>query len=100
MQRERDLEVEVVYALADRVVAATAHVQPGTTVGEVIDQLGFARLLPDADVDNAPVGIFGRVVPRATPVRDGDRIEIYRPLTADPKQARRQRSSRKLRSGA
>jgi putative ubiquitin-RnfH superfamily antitoxin RatB of RatAB toxin-antitoxin module len=99
MERERDLVVEVVHALHDRVIAASAHVRPGTTVEEVIDVLEFQLLLPDVDVRNAPVGIFGRAVPRNTPVRDGDRIEIYRPLVADPKQARRQRSSRKLRSG-
>jgi putative ubiquitin-RnfH superfamily antitoxin RatB of RatAB toxin-antitoxin module len=99
MAREPDLAVEVVYALPDRVIAASAHVEPGTTVGEVIERLAFARLVPDVALNDARVGIFGRVVARDTPVRDGDRIEIYRPLIADPKQARRQRSSRTVRGG-
>ncbi len=96
MAHEHDFEVEIVYALPERVIAAKAHVRPGATVAQAIEQVRFARLVPDVDVDAAPVGIFGRVVSRDTPVRDGDRIEIYRPLVADPKQARRQRSSRKM----
>jgi putative ubiquitin-RnfH superfamily antitoxin RatB of RatAB toxin-antitoxin module len=100
MPHERDLAVEVVYALPDRVIAVSAHVEPGTTVGGVIEQVEFARLVPDVALDDARVGIFGHIVSRDTPVRDGDRIEIYRPLIADPKQARRQRSSRKVSSGS
>jgi putative ubiquitin-RnfH superfamily antitoxin RatB of RatAB toxin-antitoxin module len=99
MAPEPDLAVEVVYALPDQVIAASARVEPGTTVGEVIERVEFARLVPDVALDDARVGIFGRIVSRETPVRDGDRIEIYRPLFSDPKQARRQRSSRKVRSG-
>lgn len=97
MAHEHDLEVEIVYALPERVIAAKTHVRPGATVGEVLDQVSFARLVPDADIDAARVGIFGRVVARDTPVRDGDRIEIYRALVADPKQVRRQRSNRRVR---
>lgn len=98
MAPEPELVVEIVYALPDRLIAVTAHVPPGTTVGEAITQTGFAQRVQDIDAEVAPVGVFGRVVSRDTPVRDGDRIEIYRPLLADPKQARRQRSSRKVRS--
>jgi len=94
MARERDLEVEVVYALPEQVISASVHVRRGTTVAEAIHQSGFARLLPDVDLGRAVVGIFGRVVARDSAVHDGDRIEIYRPLVADPKQARRQRSTR------
>jgi putative ubiquitin-RnfH superfamily antitoxin RatB of RatAB toxin-antitoxin module len=99
MARERDLAVEVVYALADDVIAVTTHVPPGATVADVIEQGGFARLLPGVDLSAAPVGIFGRVVARDTPVRDGDRVEIYRPLVADPKQARRERSTGTVQRG-
>jgi uncharacterized protein len=95
MAREGDLAVEVVYALPERVIAVSAHVEPGTTVAEVIDQVGFARLVPGFDLGQATVGIFGRVVSKETVVHDGDRIEVYRPLVADPKQARRQRSTRR-----
>ena len=99
MPQARDLAIEVVYARPDRVIAVNAQVSPGTTVGETIEQSGIARLVQDIDPASAPVGIFGRVVSRNTPVHDGDRIEIYRPLVADPKQARRQRSGRRVRSG-
>jgi uncharacterized protein len=94
MARERDLAVEVVYALPGRVISASAQVRPGTTVAEAIDQSGFARLVPDVDLGRAVIGIFGRVVARDAIVHDGDRIEIYRPLVADPRAARRQRSAR------
>jgi uncharacterized protein len=96
MARERDLAVEVVYALPERVIVASAHVVPGTTVAAAIEQVGFARLVPGVDLGQATVGIFGRVVSKETVVHDGDRIEVYRPLVADPKQARRQRSTRNV----
>lgn len=99
MAHEDELAVEVVYALAGRVIAASTRVPPGTTVAGVIEEVGLAGLVPDIDLAQAPVGIFGRVVPRDTPVRDGDRIEIYRPLMADPKHARRQRARRKAQAG-
>ena len=94
MAPEHDLAVEVVYALPERVISARVHVPPGTTVADAIDQSGFARLVPDVDLGRAVVGVFGRVVARDSAVHDGDRIEIYRPLLADPKQGRRQRSTR------
>ena len=50
-----------------------------------------ANDFPDADVHTAPLGIFGKRVKDDTVLRDGDRIEIYRPLVADPKDARRKR---------
>ena len=99
MAREPDLVVEVVYALPGNVIAATAQVPPGATVADAIAQVEFAQLVTDADLVTAPVGIFGRVVARNTPVRDGDRIEIYRPLVTDAKQARRKRSNSKVRRG-
>ena len=86
------LEVEVVYAHADRQIAIRLRVPQGTTVATVIECSGVAREVPDGDLTRAPVGIFGRVVSPDTQVRDGDRVEIYRPLVADPKQARRERA--------
>jgi uncharacterized protein len=99
MAHEDDVAVEIVCALASRVIAASVRVPLGTTVADVIEEAGLAGLVPDIDLARAPVGIFGRVVPRDTPVRNGDRIEIYRPLIADPKHARRQRATRKAPAG-
>ena len=86
------LRVEVVYALPDRQVLLALEVKDGTTVQDVIMQSGITRSFPDLDAVNSPVGIFGKRVTRQTLVKDGDRIEIYRPLIADPKSMRRARA--------
>jgi putative ubiquitin-RnfH superfamily antitoxin RatB of RatAB toxin-antitoxin module len=89
------LRVEVVYALPERQVVLEIEVTPGTTVDQAIAQSGIASRFPEVDLAKAPVGVFGRRVAHDAPVHEGDRIEIYRPLTADPKTLRRQRSARK-----
>lgn len=87
--------VEVVYALAERQVLLSVDVEAGTTVRLAIEQSGIAGHFPGLDLEKSPVGIFGRRVKPETLVRDGDRIEIYRPLIADPKALRRQRARSK-----
>ena len=69
------------------------HLPPGSTVGEAIRACGLLARCPEIDLDRNRVGIFGRLVQRDTPLRDGDRVEIYRPLNADPKEARRRRAA-------
>jgi putative ubiquitin-RnfH superfamily antitoxin RatB of RatAB toxin-antitoxin module len=81
-----DLQVEVVYALSRRADSVRVSVPQGATVGEVLEKSG---LLPRV---RGKVGIFGRVVRADALVADGDRIEIYRPLAIDPKEARRRRA--------
>jgi uncharacterized protein len=87
---ESMLEVEIVYALPDR-AWTVRHVLPApATVGQAL-QLG----LPDApglQVDPARLAVFGRTVGLDTPLHDGDRIELLRPLAMDPKEARRRRA--------
>lgn len=85
-------KIELVYALSERQVLVELEVTPGTTVAQAIEQSGIARY--GADIASAPVGIFGKRVTRETVLRAGDRIEIYRPLTADPKAMRRRRNRR------
>jgi putative ubiquitin-RnfH superfamily antitoxin RatB of RatAB toxin-antitoxin module len=86
------LKIELAYALPERQVVIEMEVTPGTTVAQAIEQSGIARY--GADIASAPVGIFGERVTRETILRAGDRIEIYRSLTADPKAMRRQRKRR------
>ena len=92
------LTVEVVYALPEREESARVAVQSGATVRDVLAKSGLLHLV------RGKVGIFGKVVPEDTPVADGDRVEIYRPLAADPKEARRARAatytSRSRRAGS
>jgi len=80
------IRVEVVRAMAKRVDAVALTLPAGATVEQAISASGLAGVDLDA------VGIFGRRVPPATRLADGDRVEIYRPLALDPKEQRRRRA--------
>ena len=89
------IPVEVVYATRERQKLVSLEVEPGCTVGEAIELSGLADEFPDLVVDPGAVGIFSRKVPRDHVLQPGDRVEIYRPLIADPKEARRQRAQKR-----
>jgi putative ubiquitin-RnfH superfamily antitoxin RatB of RatAB toxin-antitoxin module len=93
------LTVEIVYASAQRQRLVTLSVAPGATVAEAIEASGIVREFPEIDLNSNRVGIFGHLVRLEDPIRAGDRVEIYRPLQADPKEACRQRAL-KLRRAA
>lgn len=86
--------VEVVYALPAEQALIELEVEEGTTVGEAIERSGIPARYPEARIVRGNVGIFGRPVELEAPVRAGDRVEIYRSLITDPKQARRERARR------
>jgi putative ubiquitin-RnfH superfamily antitoxin RatB of RatAB toxin-antitoxin module len=88
-------EVQVVYALPDRQRVVTLRAAHGATVGETILSSGLPAEFPEISLPEAKVGIFGRRVETSQLVRSGDRIEIYRPLVADPKVVRRERAARR-----
>lgn len=93
MALENTFAIEVVYALSERQIVVSVTVPPGTSVGKAIE---LARVQVDfGEARDSPVGIYGRLVSRDTLLREGDRVEIYRPLVADAKQARRRRVGRK-----
>jgi putative ubiquitin-RnfH superfamily antitoxin RatB of RatAB toxin-antitoxin module len=95
MADDKRLECEVAYALADRQEVVHVSVAEGATV---IDVLRASRLLerfPEIDAVTVKLGVFGQVVAHDHVVVAGDRVEIYRPLTADPRAARRARARRK-----
>lgn len=94
---KKSVRVEVVYALPAEQVLLALEVEEGTTVEEAIERSGIVSRFPEVAAPSVPVGIFGRRTTLSARVRDGDRIEIYRPLTADPKEVRRARA--KLRRG-
>ena len=79
------LKVEVVFALPDRVDVVALELPPGATVADALRACGLTPI-PHA------VGIFGQKVKPAAVLADGDRVEIYRPLELDPKEARRRRA--------
>lgn len=84
--------VEVVFAGEAGVIKKPLQVEPGATVADAVRMSGIAANLGVNAIDAARVGVFGRVVRSTTPLRDGDRVEIYRPLKIDPKEARRRRA--------
>lgn len=89
-----DISVEVVYALPDKQYLRAVTLEEGATVEQVIKASGLLSLRKDIDLNSNKVGIYSRPVKLADVVQDGDRIEIYRPLIADPKELRRQRAER------
>ena len=93
MAAEALLAVEVVYATPLAQTVVTLRVPAGTTVAEAFERSGLPRRFPEIG-PAAKLGVFGRLVDPNTFVCDGDRVEIYRPLVADPKQARRRRAAR------
>jgi putative ubiquitin-RnfH superfamily antitoxin RatB of RatAB toxin-antitoxin module len=90
----RQLEVEVVYALPQRQVVLSLAVPHGTRVREALERSGIRSWFPELDFERLKVGIFGRVVSPDAILKHGDRIEIYRPLTADPKTTRQRRAGK------
>jgi putative ubiquitin-RnfH superfamily antitoxin RatB of RatAB toxin-antitoxin module len=88
-----EITVTVVYALPAAATEIEVRLAAGATVADAIERSGIAARLPEADIGGAPVGIFGKRVRRDTMLGDGDRVELYRRLIADPKVARRRRAS-------
>lgn len=89
------LRIDVAYALPERQEVVRVVLPPGTTVREAVQASGLAARHPEIDLSKQVFGVFGKRAPPDTVVEDGDRVEIYRPLTADPKLARRRRALRK-----
>jgi len=86
-----DFRVEVVYALPQRQTLIALTVDEGTTVAQAIRRSGLLEQHPDLDPKTAQVGVWGRAVELDHRLRDRDRVEIHRPITADAKEARRDR---------
>lgn len=87
------INVEVAYAMAQKQVVRKVNVDAGTTLGAAIVQSGIMMDFPDLELENAKVGIYGKAASMVTVIKEGDRIEVYRPLIADPKEVRRKRAA-------
>ena len=86
------LSVELVLATPERQVLLALDVDEGSSVADVIARSGIGSRFPELAVDTMPVGIWGRLVSRDSRVGRGDRVELYRELEIDPREARRQRA--------
>jgi putative ubiquitin-RnfH superfamily antitoxin RatB of RatAB toxin-antitoxin module len=87
------INVEVAYAEPARQLIIPVNIDLGTTVGGAIVQSGIMEEFPELDVENSKVGIFGKASTMEARLKEGDRVEIYRALIADPKEVRRQRAA-------
>lgn len=93
MENRVDISVEVAYAAPKKQVILTVHSnEQALTVEQAIEQSGILKQFPEIDLEKNKVGIFSKPCTLTTPLRKGDRVEIYRPLIADPKEIRRQRA--------
>lgn len=90
------ISVEVAYALPEKQKILTVEVAAGTNLSDVVRLSGIADEFPEIDLGALKLGIFGKAVraPDTELAREGDRIEIYRPLIIDPKQARANRAAK------
>lgn len=89
------VNVQLCYAAPLREYFRELAVSNGTTIAQAIEQSGILQDIPGIDLATQPVGIFGKKRPLDTILRERDRIEIYRPLIADPKDSRRRRSEKR-----
>ena len=90
-----NITIEVAYARPDVQVILPLEVVVGTTLVEAIHLSGILEQFSEIDVANSKWGIFGKIATDDTVLREHDRIEIYRPLIADPKESRRKRAEKK-----
>lgn len=88
------IEIEVAYGLPDKQVLLSLPVPLGSSIEECIKLSGITRYFPQIIISEAKVGIFSRPENLSTKVKAGDRIEIYRPLIADPKEMRKLRAAK------
>jgi hypothetical protein len=86
------INIEVVYALPGEQALLRQSVPSGAAVAEAVSLSGVLEKYPEIDLSTNKLGIFGKLVKADTVLRDKDRIEIYRPLIADPKEVRRRRA--------
>ncbi|MBW9432758.1 RnfH family protein [Atlantibacter hermannii] len=88
------ITVEVAYALPEKQYLRRVTLEAGATVEQAINASGLLALRTDIDLAKNKVGVYSRLVKLTDALSDGDRVEIYRPLIADPKELRRQRAEK------
>ncbi|HZH56249.1 RnfH family protein [Yanghanlia caeni] len=92
------LRVEVIFAWPDAVWRRIVDLPHGATLAHALDASGLFEQFPQLADPPAPAGVFGRVCPRDHVLRDGDRVEVYRPLVFDPMESRRRRALHRQRT--
>ena len=91
---DQQISIEVAYALPDQQALLEVVIEQGTTVEQAIKASGITKRFPQIDLSKDKVGIWNRTCKLSDEPKSGDRIEVYRPLIADPKEARRRRAEK------
>ncbi len=92
---EKMISIEVAYALPEQQRIVTVEVPEGTMAFDAVVQSDIKKFFPDIDLENSKMGLFGKAIkPKTHELSAGDRIEIYRPLIADPKASRKARAAK------
>ena len=96
MVNDKSINIEVAYATPARQLILPLQVDESCTMLEAVKQSGISKAFPEIDMENLSLGIFGKAekAPENKVLKEGDRIEIYRPLVADPKEARKRRAEK------
>lgn len=87
------IRIEVAYARPERQEIVELKLPPGSSVQQAVEASGLLQRHPEIELAKAKVGVYGKLVRLDTALRDKDRVEIYRPLIADPKEVRKQRAA-------
>lgn len=95
LPKSASISVQICYARPDKQFLLEQMVVPGTTIKQAIQSSGIVQHAPEIDVSVWRVGIYGKLKTLDTVLREHDRVEIYRPLIADPKDSRRKRAENK-----
>lgn len=90
--------IEIAYATPGRQKIIECEIEPGTSPRDAVRQSEIKQHFPEIDLESCDIGVFGKSVRPDYNLVDGDRIEIYRPLFADPKEIRRQRAAQGLKT--
>ncbi len=93
------IQVEVAFALPTKQSIVEVMLKEGATIEDAIAASKITDLYPDSDIEHAKVGIWSRTAKRSDTLKDGDRVEIYRPLIADPKEVRKRRAEKAKEEG-
>lgn len=96
MDDNKTIHVEVAYALPDKQRIVALELPAGSSVRDAAMQSGLDKQFVELDLRNVDLGVFGKGVskPEEQMLKNGDRVEIYRPLIADPKEVRKQRAAK------
>jgi len=90
--------IEIAYATPARQEIIEYEIDAGTSPRDAVKLSGITRYFPEIDPESCDIGVFGKLVTADYDLSEGDRIEIYRPLIADPKEVRRQRAEKGLKT--